>query len=475
MTTSLTDVLDTALERLRAGESLPDILAHYPAHVESLAPLLNAAVALAPLRAVEMPPAAALAADREKFLSEIAQMQPQPVSSGPLVRLKGWLARRFPKRTLETSRPKEKRQMVVLLAKATLIFSLIFGSAGGVAVLSADSLPGSLLYPAKLAVEQVRLNFASGPADRAMLHLELAQVRVQEMEQLAQAGDAPGEATLNRLQTHLERGLNLAARLPEESMLDWLSQARQMAQMGDRTLRRTQDQANAPAQEALQQARRMLRQMGEEAEAGLQDPHTFRQRRTQSRPDEAPPQPTLEPDPGNPGDTLAPCETGDCEPAGDEHHNGPQPDQPGPGEPGGNPDAPCETGDCEPVGDEHHNGPQPDQPGPGEPGGNPDAPCETGDCEPVGDEHHNGPQPDQPGPGEPGGNPDAPCEAGDCEPDGDEHHNGPQPDQPGPGEPGSNPDPEPTPVPDPAPAPSPPAPGNDEPGAGSGQGGSQRP
>jgi hypothetical protein len=443
MTTSLTDVLDTALERLRAGESLPDILAHYPAHAESLAPLLNAAVALAPLRAVEMPPAAALAADREKFLSEITQMQPQPVSSGPLVRLKGWLARRFPKRTLETSRPKEKRQMVVLLAKATLIFSLIFGSAGGVAVLSADSLPGSLLYPAKLAVEQVRLNFTSGPADRAMLHLELAQVRVQEIEQLAQAGDVPDEATLNRLQIHLERGLNLAARLPEESMLDWLNQARQMAQMGDRTLRRTQDQASAPAQDALQQARRILGQMGQEAEAGLQDPHTFRQRRTQSRPDKAPPQPTLEPEP--------------------------RPERPGPGKPGVTPDAPCETDDCEPAGDEHHNGPQPNQPGPGEPGGNSDAPCETDDYEPIGDEHHNGPQPDQPGPGGRGGNPDAPCETGDCEPIGDEHQYGPQSDQPGPGGLGGNPDPEPAPVPDPAPAPSPSALGNDEPGAGGGQ------
>jgi len=310
--------------------------------------------------------------------------------------------------------------MSVLLVKATLIVSMVFGSIGGAAALAANSLPDSPLYPAKLAMEQTRLNATTDPAKQAELHMTLAGIRVQEMNRLALAGSVPGEPTLLRLQTHLNQALHAAAQLPDEEMLSFLTQAQQTLENQEQALQQIQTRSVGPAQEPLQQAKRLLNQARQDVEAGLQDPNTIRRRTTESRSSEAPPQPVVVPVPGGNPD----CPIGDCEPLGDQNQYGPQPEQPSPPGPGGNPD--CPTDDCEPLGDQHQYGPQPEQPGSGEPVGNPD--CPTDDCEPLGDQHQYGPQPEQPDSGEPGGNPD--CTTDDCEPLGDEHHNGPQPSQP---------------------------------------------
>jgi hypothetical protein len=417
MSTDVTGALDVALEQLRGGERIPTILARYPAQSEALAPLLNAATALNAIRPVEMPSVETLSADRNNFLAEIAHLQAQPVSPGPFVRLQEWIAHQIPQNPLQR---KEQRRMSALLVKATLILSMAFGSAGGAAALAANSLPDSPLYAAKLAVEQTRLKAATGPAEQAELHMTLAQVRVREMERQALAGKVPDEATVLRLQMHLDQALQLAGQLSDDSLLSFLTQARETIQNQEQTLKQVQARAAQPAQEPLSQAGSLLSQARQDVEAGLEDPNTIRWRTTEGRPVEVPSQPTIVPGPGGNPD----CPTGDCEPVGDENQYGPQPDQPGPGQPGGNPD--CPTDDCEPVGDEHHYGSQTDELSPGQPGGNPD--CPTDDCEPVGDENQYGPQPDQPGPGEPDGNPDCPTD--DCEPVGDEHHNGQQPAQP---------------------------------------------
>jgi hypothetical protein len=431
MVTDLEDSLDAALEQLRAGKPLAEALADCPAQAETLNPLLTTAQALRAVQAVEMPTPEAQLADRNEFLGQIDGLQAEPVSLELLVRLKGWIAHQIPQLVPgSTFHRKEQRRMSALLVKATLIFGMIFGSTGGAAALAANSLPDSPLYPAKLAMEQARLGLAADPAEQASLYLNMAHTRVQEMQRLALAGDVPAESTQLRLREHLNQALQLAAQLPEEEMLGLLTQARQMLQNQEQELTQTQTRAAEPAQASLQQASRLLNQVGQDVEAGLQDPQTFRWRHAGNRPAEVPAQPA--------GDSLTggnpDCPNNDCEPVGDQNQYGPQPEQPGPGMPGGNPD--CLNNDCQPVGDQNQYGPQPEQPGPGMPGGNPD--CLNNDCEPVGDQNQYGPQPEQPGPGMPGGNPD--CLNNDCQPVGDQNQYGPQPEQPGPGTPGGNPD-----------------------------------
>lgn len=55
-------------------------------------------------------------------------------------------------------------------------------------VASADTLPDDLLYPLKLASEQVRLGLADAPGDRAGVELSIASHRLREAERLAGSG-----------------------------------------------------------------------------------------------------------------------------------------------------------------------------------------------------------------------------------------------------------------------------------------------
>jgi Domain of unknown function (DUF5667) len=55
-------------------------------------------------------------------------------------------------------------------------------------VASADTLPDDLLYPLKLASEQVRLALADAPGDRAGVELSIAEHRLREAEALAESG-----------------------------------------------------------------------------------------------------------------------------------------------------------------------------------------------------------------------------------------------------------------------------------------------
>jgi hypothetical protein len=384
MTTDLTDALDAALEQLQAREPLPSVLARHPAQAETLAPLLDMVTALAAIRAVQVPSPEALLADRDDYLAEINSLQRQAVSPAPLVRLKERIAHQisWQLRGLTFQR-KGKRRMSALLIKGSLIVSLIFGSAGGAVALAADSLPDSALYPAKLALEEIRLSMVTDPGDHAALHLALAGVRVQEMQRIALAGDVPDEGNLLRLQKHLNNAFRLGAQLPEQDLLGFLVNAQKKIQAQEQETMQVQAQITGPGQEPLRQATRLLNQARQDVENGLQDSQVFRWRHTYGS---GPDQPG--PGPGEPGGNPEPCT--DCEPAGDQNQYGPGAEQPGPGEPGGNPE-PCT--DCEPVGDQNQNGPQPEQPGPGEPGGNPE-PCT--DCEPAGDQNQNGSQPEQP-------------------------------------------------------------------------------
>ncbi|MBN1991062.1 MAG: hypothetical protein JW953_00030 [Anaerolineae bacterium] len=412
MKQDLTHILDSAAQQLAAGEPILSILAKHTAEAQELYPLLQAAAMLETLRPVEMPAPPALQADREEFLAKVINLQQQPVSTGPLSRLKAWIVHYLPWNSPNsTYQRKEQWQMSTLLIKAALISSIVFGSVGATAAYASNSLPGSPVYPLKLTMEQTRLALTTDPITQANLYLNLAQERLQEMEQMAQQGDIPAESTLNHLQQHLNQALHLAAQQSDTDMQDLLAQTQQMLQDQQQTLAQTQTQtqANQAAQQTLGQANQMLSHTQEQVQQGLAEPQAFRHRYGPNRPDTAPAQPTTEPQPTDP--PAGDCPAGNCEPASDEHKYGQNPDH----EPG--PHGDCETGDCEPVGDEYKYGQDHDQ----IPAG-PHGDCETGDCKPVGDEHKYGQDPDH----EPG--PHGDCETGDCEPAGDQNQQG-QPDQ----------------------------------------------
>lgn len=74
------------------------------------------------------------------------------------------------------------------IVRGLALASLLVAAGLGATVASADTLPEDLLYPLKLASEQVRLALADAPEDRAAVELSMAEHRLREAERLAIAG-----------------------------------------------------------------------------------------------------------------------------------------------------------------------------------------------------------------------------------------------------------------------------------------------
>ena len=74
------------------------------------------------------------------------------------------------------------------IARGVAAVSVLACMGMGALVASADTLPDDLLYPVKLATEQVRLALADAPGDRATVELSIASHRLSEAEQLAGSG-----------------------------------------------------------------------------------------------------------------------------------------------------------------------------------------------------------------------------------------------------------------------------------------------
>lgn len=305
--------------------------------------------------------------------------------------------------------------MGMLLLKATLILTIIFGSVGGTAVMAAESLPDSPLYLAKLMAEDARLNLAADEIAQAEVHLDIANQRLREMERLVVDGKIPDDATLERAENHIEAAFGLAEEMPVQEMARVLMQAQVMLQVRTRAFEDIEAEIPPEVEPAFKRVQQMLQNVGEVAAAGLQDPQLLRQRHSVNRPDTAPVRPEIQPPAVmiSPTQTittpvrnerLGPCASGNemCDPQGEgpfgPAHNGPKPEdpippaeKPGPGEPNDN-----EHGNPDPVG-------PPEEPGPGDEPGNPDSGCP--DCGQQGNQNGYGPQPDDSGNGSgmPGG------------------------------------------------------------------------
>ncbi|HET6446561.1 MAG TPA: DUF5667 domain-containing protein [candidate division Zixibacteria bacterium] len=342
------ELLDQAVDRLRLGQSANEILKAFPTLENALGPLLQAAERLQAVGTVEKPDTELLLSDRNDFLAEATKLQLQTVSPNPLMRLKGWIYQKTAWSQLTLSgQQKGNRKMSTLAIQAVIILVVAFGSLAGSVVAAADSLPGTALYPIKLAVEEARLALDQDPTDKATMHVEFVQERIHEMVQLALKGEVPEDQLFVRTRTHMRIANQLTALLGDQEMRELLTLTQIAAEASRSDLENALERAQVQVQEHLQQASSMMAQWRHEAENGLQDPDYFRWRYG----------------PGGP-----PCEADDCQPLYGDGHQKQQ--QYGPGEPL------CDGEDCQPFygdGDQEQNQ---HQYGPGGP------PCEADDCQP---------------------------------------------------------------------------------------------
>jgi hypothetical protein len=237
-------------------------------------------IQLEPLRFTPDRSEAAVQAGRQAFLNEAASLRPT-VSARPPRRLTGWISN-F---SLETKSTQERSPMFALVIKLVLVLAVMFGGAGVTAAVAQSSLPNEALYPIKMLLEDVQLSLAASPEAQIDAQLDHAQQRVREMAQLTDQGAMIPTDVPVRLQTQLQAALQIAAQLDDQHLQAAL----------DRLQLRTQDQLREMDRLHLNDAAQVLTQARAMAQLGQRDPQQFRARVGSGRPADAPPQPAMTP------------------------------------------------------------------------------------------------------------------------------------------------------------------------------------
>jgi hypothetical protein len=185
------NILDECLQRLLEGESIEACLSRYPEHAAELEPLLRAAQAT--LKATDIQP-------RPEFRDRARYQFQSAIREMPVQARRGFFT-------------------VLRPALVTIIVVAIVLLAGvGVVTTADNSLPGSPLYPVKLATESVRLALTPSALGRAELYARFANERVDEIIRMAENGDlALIEATTDRMNRQLMAVVSLTGGKASES------------------------------------------------------------------------------------------------------------------------------------------------------------------------------------------------------------------------------------------------------------------
>jgi len=182
-------LLDLCIEEMKRGKSLEACLANYPEHADQLAPLLRLAQEID-----NLPLPVALPEAMSATLFNLG------TRFGVSERKKGALA---------LSRVLQARRSWAFGAVSFLLI-LLFGGA----TISTKSIPGDILYPAKLATEKVVFFFSFNAEEKVELRLRFSYERLKEMVQIfEQSGTLDKEllkSMLDEAKLALEHGNQLS-------------------------------------------------------------------------------------------------------------------------------------------------------------------------------------------------------------------------------------------------------------------------
>jgi hypothetical protein len=234
-------------------------------------------------------PPAGLARGRERMLAEAAQLKSRSTYVPLSAAAHGG------------AKSVRRRKMNVMLAykvlAAVMAVALAVTGVGGGAVLAQDTVPGDLLYPAKLLSEDARLAFTQDPADRAALVMAYVAERVEEMERLAQKGEEIPAATVALMTRQMEQVMvEIARSRPDEApaLLERMMENMRVHQQAlEQAGAGSGEQTQVRLQEAYQEMER-IRQSAENDPAYLEYQNQHRYEGTPGPHDEASPQPTGE-------------------------------------------------------------------------------------------------------------------------------------------------------------------------------------
>ena len=259
MADHISRVLSRGIARLAEGQTVEQYMGHVDvralgkAQREELLELLQTSARLLPLRHVAVPPPRAKAANRARFLGTVVQQKESKLTAAPRVRLLF---------------PTQLRRGLVGVA---ISLALLFMVGGGAVSAAAGSLPGSTLYPLKLAVEDAQLTLAPSAPTRARLYLRFANERTREMLRLAAAGRSADAALVARLSQQLEGALQSAQAAADEQQRTLLEDVVETSATQQETLSRALEQAPPAAQPMLEVGAEAAAQTSQQAQEALKN------------------------------------------------------------------------------------------------------------------------------------------------------------------------------------------------------------
>ena len=182
MEKDLEKILDDCIDELRKGGSVESILAKYPEYISEIKPLLELVQAVEQLPKPE-PSADAVSAALVGIGEEIALLRP--------VEFPGLKKKR---RSIFGKLFQQPRLAWTLSAALALVLMFV-----GISTVSANSVPGDILYPLKLVTEKVSFLLAFSSERKAELRLTFSEQRTKEIRQVLQQSDKLDERLLNAM------------------------------------------------------------------------------------------------------------------------------------------------------------------------------------------------------------------------------------------------------------------------------------
>jgi hypothetical protein len=231
------EALDRSLERIQSGgATLEDCLGDQVEMAEVLSPLLETAIRAKTALAPQSPSEAFVAHSKARLTRKLRD---RPAAQP---------------RHLRVSWPIRLSRAVPVLASLAVVLFLLAGTTG-VALASADALPGDPLYAVKRGIEDARLALTGAPAAQAALLEEYAGRRLTEAEVLVGEGDdEASQAVLEAYEETVARLVTLVEEAPAEEGPNSAEQVQRSLTRHLEILQRIQAHASPAAQAALQRA-----------------------------------------------------------------------------------------------------------------------------------------------------------------------------------------------------------------------------
>jgi hypothetical protein len=204
-------IFDICLEQIQSGQkSIDSAIAQYPGMEAELRLRLEALLWLDGRKNSLDPRPGFVDASRSRLISQIHQ----EIAAGVVLDAEpemGWFAR------VMAGLFKRKRYAFQLALVVLLLACVVLGGAG-VAYSAQSALPGDRTYPVKIVLEQAELATTTDPAERAHLHAEFAQTRLDEAQDLVMEGRyAYVPDTVDRYEYHVNQAVRSLHQLAREN------------------------------------------------------------------------------------------------------------------------------------------------------------------------------------------------------------------------------------------------------------------